>query len=350
MKAIVLTDNIIADALESGASVSDALHKSYEGEIADRIKQNPQFAKLDAIQMAMMDAGISKKSLIKTFYANPQNEWLFPAFVDKRLAETIGGNDILSHIVGGQTVINSTSVQGASVDLVNDEGNKDSAKLKRVAEGADLPLATIKLGKNAITLAKFGRALEATYEALQYQSVEMFSRAIGWIANDAAHQQVENAISVLISGDGNGNAAVADECAEATLVTDDLIRFALNFWKANHTPLTTIIAGDDMYLALQKMTVAANAAGGIIPSATFNFPQGIVGDVTVLYENVPTAGAKAQLIGLSKDFALTKYVAAGSQIRQLSQNIRNQTNLGTISEIAGFAKFVNSASRVLKMK
>lgn len=351
MNKIVLTDRIVSEALQKGIRITDALAQEYEGIIADKIKDNPKLEKLDAFEMAMLDAGISKKTMIKDFYSDPQNEWLFPAFIDKKLAETIGNNEILNYIVSGQTTVNSLSVQGASVDLINDADNKEAVKFKRVAEGSDLPLAVIKLGERAITLSKFGRAIQATYESLMFQTVDIFTKSIEWIANDAAGQQISKAVDVLINGDGNSNAATVDTIeGDSGLTPAEIITFALNFYEANKTPLRTIIAPKDMFKSLQQMFVSTTSTNGIIPGSTFNFPQGISQNVTVIFADVPKAGTKSQLIGIDNNYALTKYVAAGSQIREIDRNIRNQTQIGTISEIAGFAKFVNSATRVLRAK
>lgn len=351
MNKIVLTDRIVADALQKGIRITDALAQEYEGVIADKIKNNPKLEKLDAFEMAMLDAGISKKTKIQDFYSDPQNEWLFPAFVDKKLGETIGNNVILNYIVSGQTTVNALSVQGASVDLINDADNKDAVKLKRVAEGSDLPLAVIKLSERAITLAKFGRAIQATYESLMFETVDMFTKSIELIATDAAFQQVNKAVDVLINGDGNNNAAPVDTIeGDRGLTSAELINFAFKFYEASKVPLTTIIAPREMYIALQQMVIATNSANGIMPGTTLSFPVGISPDLKVIPADVPKSGTKSQLIGLNNTYALTKYVAAGSQIREIDRNIRNQTQIGTISEIAGFAKFVNSATRVLRAK
>ena len=138
--------------------------------------------------------------------------------------------------------------------------------------------------------------------------------------------------------------------AGETLTAEELVSFAVKFYEASGVPLTTIIAPSTLYEKLRLMTFASTNQAGIIPAATFNFPQGIMGDVTIISADVTKASTKAQIIGLHKDYALTKYLAEGSQIRELDRNIRNQTQLGTISEIAGFAKFAKAASRALKMK
>lgn len=345
---IIIKDNHISDATSGGLSVSQVLAKAYESEIAERISKDARLAKLDPVEMAMLDAGISKSSRVQDFYRTNGSEWLFPVFVDRTLHEFLGNSDIISQLVSSAPVsIPSNSVQSSYIDLA-DSKNKAGIRTKRVAEGADLPLAYITLGEKALTLSKYGVAVQATYEAIQWQSVDLFTRTIGYIANDAAHQQVEAAINVLINGDGNNNAATVDTMASATLSVDDLINEAMVFYD-NGLKLTTVVVGKELYVALQKMMFNTTNANGILPGATFTFPQGIVNGLTVVYDpSIPDASGKKQMLCLDNRYSLTKYVAAGSQIRELDRNIRNQTQLGTISEIAGFSKPLANSARLLK--
>lgn len=351
MGKIIIKDEHIMDAKTSGCSVVSVLTKAYEGEIADRIAKDSRLKDFDAFQLAMMDAGISKSSKIKDFYATSENEWLFPVFIDRTLTENVNKNDILRYIVSGSPImIDSMSATGSYVDLINDENNKDATKKKRVVEGSELPKATIKLGTTAIALSKYGRAVEATYESIQYSSVDLFAKQLAWIAADVSNQEFENALGVLIDGDGNNNAAPITTAASGTITADDILSLALALWKDCHVALTTIIAPEPLYKAMNKMVIKESDKIGYIPGTAFNFPQGITSDITVILGDVPTGGSgKQQLVGLNSDFALTKYIANGSQISEYGSDILKQKKLGTISEIAAFTKPFKNSSRILRM-
>ncbi len=62
--AIKVTQNIVDEALTKGKSIVDVMSKEYEGEIADKVKSNEKFAKLNPLEIAMVDAGLSKASMI----------------------------------------------------------------------------------------------------------------------------------------------------------------------------------------------------------------------------------------------------------------------------------------------
>jgi hypothetical protein len=349
---IVITDELVTDALSSGRTISEVLSKHYEGEIADRITADSRLRDMDPIQMSMMDFGIGKRSLVKDFYQTTGSEWLFPAFVDRRLRESVQGMNILPYIAPNIAGTSSMAVQGAKLTM--DDANTEATKQKRVAEGSDIPLAILKLSDVAITLKKRGRAVQATYETIMFQSLDMFARHLDMIANDVSGQQVGDAISVLVNGDGNTNPAeVSTIAGDSGLTAEELAGFAIEFWKGANVPVDTLVCGDgDFFKKLMLMNFKADDVNGLLAGATFNFPQAMLTNLTVLYDpRVPKGtSSKEQLIGLNRQYALTKWVANGSQIREIDKNIRNQTHLGTISEIAGFEKFNDKATRILKAK
>lgn len=350
---IVVNEKIFSDVLASNKSFNEVLYKTYSGDIADKIKENPAlFSDMSPIKMALYDAGISGSSIIKDFTTANASEYLLPAFIDTRLRESVAKSDMLSYVVSGSVGVDGLSVVAASLDL-EDTNNKDNIKKKRVAEGADIPLATLKLGDQALTMFKHGRAVQATYEALQYLRVDLFSKAIDLIANDVAGQQMGDAIDVLVKGDGNNNAASSQETSTAGIVTnDDLIDMIISFQEKSGLPVTTIIASKNFFKQMFKLVYSTSNASGADERFTISTPQFNGQNINLIYDNrVPQAtGNKEQAIFLNKDNALIKYIANGSNVREIQTNIRNQTRLGTISEISAFAKFDKNAAMLLVSK
>lgn len=349
--AIRVTENIVNDAITKGMSVVDMMSKTYEGEIADKIKADEKLKDFTPLEMAMIDAGLSRKSLVKDFYATSGNELLFPTIVDTRLAEITAANPLLNYIVGTPQTIAGTSVKGLKLDWTSD-ANKAALNKRDVAEGSDLPLVKIDTGSKAISLYKRGVAVQTTYEALMYSSLDLFMRTLNAIGANAANQQVGDAVDVLVNGDGNSNAATVDTAASTAFTTDDIIKFAVDFSTGNNgLNIDTIICNPTIAKTLLKMTVSNSVDLGYRLGASFNFPQYDLKNITVIGDSrVPQASGKDIIIGLNKDNALTKYVAQGSLINEIAANIRNQTKLGTLSEIVGFGKFIDTASRVMKLK
>lgn len=352
MKArIVLTDEIVADARDHCVPIKTEIENHYEGEIADLCRDNEKLKSLNGLELCMFSAGLSKKSRIKDFYTTQDNDLLFPAVIDTRLAETVAKNPMLNYIVEGEQMIDATSVKALTLDWTAEDNQK--ALLKRdVSEGADLPIVKVQVGSKAISLYKRGVAVQTTYEAVRHTSLELFMRTLNAIAAHSAHQQMGDAVAVLLNGDGNDNAPLVSATAAADLTKNDVVDLCLDFYDANNgLILDTILTGRTWYRKLLDMVFPTDEAAGYHLGASFKFPQGVFGDITVVYEQrVTDEGGKPRLIGLNRANALTRYIENGSIISEVAANIRNQTKLGTLSETVGFAKLVNTASRVLKGK
>lgn len=347
MPKIIITDSIVNDAAAKGITIDDMLGQVYENEIQDKIKQNSAIANLSPLKIAMLDAGISGKNQIKDFSTSGAGEWLLPTFIDTRLRESVAGNSMLSYITESTVGVDGLAVLAATLDFIDDEKNKDATKKKRVSEGSDLPIAKLALGETSLRLMKRGRGVEATYEAIQYMRVDMFARAIDAIANDVSDQQTGDAIDVLLNGDGNDNAiATAAETAVANIITvDDLLNAMIVFQKKSKLPISTIIASDVLFKQLFKMKYNIEDVPGAEARFVLSTPQFSMQNVNlILDDRVTKSATKERAIILNKAEALVKYTANGSNIRELDKNIRNQTNLGTISETAAFGKFNKNAS------
>lgn len=126
----------------------------------------------------------------------------------------------------------------------------------------------------------------------------------------------------------------------------------IDFYDAtNGLTANVFVCGKQMYFDLANMLIDSGEQNGYRIGTAFSFPQDMFSDLTVIYnKNIPNSSdGKPQLIALNRENALNKFTAANSNISEMSPNIRNQTQLGTISEIVGFGKFLNEASRILKL-
>lgn len=353
-KRIVLTDEIMNDYLDTAntKSLNEMMFKAYEGEIMDIKKSNPKLKDSSPIKLAMLDAGITGSSIIKDFTAQNVGSWLLPAFIDERLNEEIPTFSLMPYLCTNVTPANSLSVLATKLNMIDDEENKSNVEMKRVLEGADFPIAELKLAENAIKLFKYGRAVQATYEALQYMRVDMFSRTMDMFAKDIANKQSGRAINVLVNGDGNDNKIKTISTATADVVTvDDLLELAMQFQDNSGVPVTTLVTNRGFYKQIYKMMFSTDDVRGVTNGFTFNTPQFNNVNVNLVWSSkVPKISNKNAVIALNNNVTLTKYVANNMNMREIQQNIRNQTQLGVISEISGFAKYDDRAALALISK
>ena len=155
-KPIRVGKNIMDLIVDEGFSVAEALNSEYMEVLAARREQNPELQKLSAMQIALLDAGVTGstkigKLLDQISTQTDGNELLFPAWIDSVLHESLYGQDIMQYVVGSPIMTNETVLKAITLNLLSDT-NKDATKMKRVAEGADLPLAEIATGSAGINL------------------------------------------------------------------------------------------------------------------------------------------------------------------------------------------------------
>ena len=66
---------------------------------------------------------------------------------------------------------------------------------------------TFRTNSNLVSLKKHGRLLTASYEAIKYQRLDIFTVTLRQIGAYIAREQLSDAVNVLVNGDGGNNAA-----------------------------------------------------------------------------------------------------------------------------------------------
>jgi hypothetical protein len=294
---------------------------------------------LDAFQRQLKRFDIKVKGagsdMVEKFFHTSDSAVLFPEFVSRVVRQGMEEGSILPAITA--TVTRFDGMDYRSIASVPTESEKE---LKRVEEGAKLPATAIRTQENLVRLHKRGRMLVASYEAIRFQRLDLFSVTLRQIGSYIGRMHLEDAIEVIRNGDGNDNAAAvtALKSADGSLSYDAL----LDFW-SRFEPYTmnTILVGSDMMLALLKLSEFQNPLTGL------NF-QGTGKLTTPLGANLLRTSAMpaGTLIGLDKSYALEQIV--GSEVTvEYDKLIDRQLERAAITSISGFAKLFPEASRVL---
>lgn len=351
---IYVNSNVI-NSYRSGMSLNDAIVDVYGNVIQEKISENKAFAEMTPLQIVMHDARINKYSkvgdimdLAYTSGGTDTNEWLFPAWVETTLREAIYAQDIINFVVDTTIGVDSNVVKSATLDLKSEE-NKKAIKRARIAEGADLPTAVIRIGQKAITLWKHGRAIELTYEAARRMRIDLFTKHMSAIINDLAFQNLEEAVDVLKNGDGNNNGAeVLGTTANAGVITPtELSNFLIDYWFKNHFAADTIIANKDMFKQINGFFYDKQLSSGASAKLKFNTPQlGVEQNVNLL----AVEGDENEIILSNRANSLIRYVENGSNIQENQNFARNQTRLLTMSENSGYAVGVAGSASLIKIK
>ena len=293
---------------------------------------------LDAFsrQLKRFDIKVSGKGsdTIEKFFATTDSAALFPEYVSRAVNAGREEADMLGDIVATVTKIDGMDYRSCTSSLSDDDKS-----LKRVAEGAFIPTTEIKTSDHLVRLHKRGRMLVASYEALRFQRIDLFTVTLKQIGAYIARTQMADAVDVILNGDGNQNG-----CGSVTPASAGSLSYAdlINMWSSLAPfELNTVLASTPAMTDLLTMSEMKDAVAGL------NF-QGSGKMITPLGANLihTTALNGKNMIGLDKNCAL-EMVVAGDVVVDYDKLIDRQLEKASISCIAGFAKIYNGAAKKL---
>lgn len=329
----------------------------------------PEGGKLDAFERLMKEAGILTKNIpgknifsskVEAFYRTNETKALFPEYVARTLVQAMTEYPVFQYLVAARTPIDSNTYKASYLDL-DDAQNKKATQMRRVTEAGELPVARLKLGETAINIYKYGRAVEASYEAVRRMSLEVFNINIQQIGVQAADNKIAEILTVLKDGDGNNNAADTyktsslDSSATSALSREAFIRFLLKFYPRS---CNTIVSNEDGLIQLLEVLYPATASAGLMDqliakglNVSVTLPQGLVTNVTLLYSpHAEKIGGKVPFYGLNRESAIEEIFELGSTINEADTFIKNQTKVMTVSENSGFRKILKKSSAILTVE
>ena len=298
----------------------------------------------DAFQRQLSRFGIACKgprsSTVEKFFATFQSAVLFPEYVARCVRQGMEENDILPAICATTTAIDAMDYRA-----IYSVPTEDEKSLKSVGEGAQIPATTIRTKENLIKLHKRGRMLVASYEAIRFQKLDLFSVMLRQIGAQIQSQHVADAVDVLVSGDGNNNAATAYAVGTSpiggtsgTLTYDQLVEFWAQF---DPYEMNTMIAPTSGFLALLKLDELQNPLTGLNFQGTGKLENPL--GAQLLRSDAVASG---KILGLDRRYAL-EMVCAGDVSVEFDKLIDRQLERAAISSISGFAKICDNASASL---
>ena len=361
---IFVKDTDIESAAMKGISLSEHLNKEH----ADIVEQFN--GELDAFDIALLSAGIIVKSdpkiglqssTMDKFFTTNENKNLFPEFVIRQLRQISNRDDsLVSKLVASTRIIQGDAAKQVVLDLSNTaagQKNQKALKYRRIGEGADIPVATLKLGEMAIKIYKYGVGIKATYEVLRRTTIDMFRKQMELVSKQAEMDEVGTIIETIIDGDGNTNPATVysastlnSSAVEGKIDATTLLKF-LTVDKDSGLVFDTVITDDQAYVDFLTTLMDKNLTNAVNPKVKFDFPQTFINNLTVIYsKDLPlTNDSKHQIIGLAKDYAIERTIEAGSIINEVEKASSNQTQTAYMTENAGFNKIDSRASAILKL-
>ena len=300
----------------------------------------------DAFQRQMKRFGILAKgagsSPVEKFFATMDSAVLFPEYIARTVRQGMEENNILPSIVATTTVIDAMDYRS----IYSNPTDADK-ELKDVAEGTEIPTTEVKTKEHLVSLTKRGRMLVASYEAIRFQKLDLFSVMLRQIGAYIQKQQLADAVQVLMEGDGNDNAAVqytvGTEPMSGTkgkLGYDQLVEF---WGKFDPYTMNTILCSTGTMTNLLKIPELQNPLTGLNFQGT-----GKVGSPLGAQLHRTSAVADGVIIGLDNRYAL-ELVRAGDVLVEYDKLIDRQLERAAITSISGFGKICDGAAAVLNV-
>ncbi|WP_429845344.1 phage major capsid protein [Brevibacillus sp. FIR094] len=275
---------------------------------------------------------------VSKFFETTEHSILFPAFIETAIRKGIEENSIINKLVATTTNIAGSDTYKTAVWEHDEEG----ARLQRVAQGAPMPRTKIRLGDKEITVFRYGRVLDATYQAIRNQKLNVYSLQLQQFGAQLALDEVLAAIEILINGDGGVSGAETYKLAGDFGGTVDIIdykRFVRfkNKFKQAYKP-NIFLAKEDLYTDIITLPEFSNPIAGFLYAKTGQVEQ-VIGGMPERCDDVPDK----LLIGIDTRYALNRIVAAPLMMEH-DKLIDTQIMLSAISYEGGF-EILNKESR-----
>ena len=292
----------------------------------------------DAFQRQLKRFGIRVKGSasdpVEKFFSTFESSVLFPEFIARVVRQGMEESNILPSIVATVTKIDAMDYRSIfSVPARNDK------RLAEVAEGATIPATCIRTREDVVHLQKRGRMLVASYEALRFQKLDLFSVMLRQIGAFIHQAHLEDAVEIL-----------TDNCDAFEVgtnpITEGTTTFSysalIDFWTQFHPyEVTTLLVGKNAMRELLKLKKFQNPATGLNFQATGKLTTPI-GAELLRTDAVDTD----MIVALDRRYAL-EMVQAGDVTVEYDKLIDRQLERAAITSICGFARLFGDAAKLL---
>ena len=296
----------------------------------------------DAFQRQLKRFGIRVKGTVEKFFSTFESAVLFPEFLARAVRQGMDEANILPAITATVTRIDAMDYR--SIYSVPEEADRS---LAYVAEGASIPATAIRTREHLVRLYKRGRMLVASYEALRFQKLDLFSVMLRQIGAQIQAMHLEDAVNVLRNGDGNDNAAAVFTAGtspisgeKGTLTYAQLVEFWAQFAPYE---MNTMLVSNATMVRLLKLTELQNPLTGLNFQGTgkFETPLG----ASLLRTQAMADGC---ILAFDRRYAL-EMVQAGDVGVEYDKLIDRQLERAAITSISGFGKICTEAAKVLEV-
>lgn len=298
-----------------------------------------------ALSQAFAEIGLKVRGpeadTLEKVYAVQTSTVLFPTFVEGQVIAGLLATSLVPQMVSEEVAVSGHVAEHLA--MAETEAQRQTAKS---SEGARATVMTIVTADRSIKLNKYMKEMDATYEVLRLQRVNVISAFLRRLGQQMGIDETDDAIEVAIAGDGNSGSAVVDTDAEVsgTLDYDELVRLALAFkpgyeWRVAITNQT-------------QLRVILNMAEFKDPMAGFNFQRTgtlptPMGAAWFRWDSTGSSSFSTdRILALDNRMAMVQYTEGGL-MTESDRLIDRQFDRSVVSKWTGFGKLDYQATQCL---
>ncbi len=354
-----LSTQVLADMAPAPDELVDAARKrliSACGPHANFSNLGPDFNPIDdwargraalASQLAWYEqnANTTITHVLDFYNTNAAITALFPAWIESEIQAGLIANGLVSQLIMG-----TEQADGTKVTALYDSTGEVDRQLRRVAEGAELPKIKLTLADSIIYLYKYGRQIETSYEAIARQRVDAFGAHLRKIAAQVAIDETNEALSILVGGDGTtmgaaeSNSTDTDVATSGTILYSDLIAWYFDV-TAPYQLNKAVCGATDLALIANLAEFKDDSYAGFPSNISVPGPKA----VQYMWWDGGVTGSSyvdREIVGIDSRNALRKYTY-GSLLSEQDKIITRQVSTTTFSYYVGFRKWDSAATQVL---
>lgn len=226
----------------------------------------------------------------------------------------------------------------------------------RVGEGGEIPKVTVQLGQREISLYKFGRGIEFTYEAMRRESLDRVARMVQLMAVQAEIDKLSVLVDTAINGDGNSGTAATNfnltTLDSAATPPTPTVKAYLAFrgkWASPYR-MTHLLGREAAILSLELLNIgSANLLMSVLPvELRANLvPIDRTAD-SVRYGRTDDVPASVWL-GLDARTAVERVFEIGADIRETERYVSRQSEALFFTETEGYMVVSDEAAKTLTL-
>lgn len=254
---------------------------------------------------------------VEKFFSSTETAVLFPEFVTRCIRK--GFDDtVISSVCAAKTLNSSSKYLGCVLD--------DTEDYETTSQGDTLPTAVVTEDTEGITLSKYGRLINASYEAIRQQRLDVFGVMLRSIGVKLAASVASSAFTVLKTG------AAAITASDLTYA--DLAELYGQF---DSFDMTTVIAPPDLAAKIAAMDQVADCCTNTEGRLVLPFGAELIKSASA---------ASNTIIGIDRRFAL-EFITSTDLVMETDKLIDRQLDQMTVSITCGFKKITGDAVKVL---